>query len=120
MADTEIIPAVVEYRRELLSATQNAALANAVRVAAKSRAPVEAALLSALDKHLTPLYKEVRELETALAGNKGETLLQKAVCYRDKIIPKMRAVRARADALERLTPQKHWPFPTSADLLFYE
>lgn len=38
--------------------------------------------------------------------------------YRDEIFAAMQALRALVDELETITPEKIWPFPTYADLLF--
>ena len=38
--------------------------------------------------------------------------------YRDVVFAAMQELRAVVDELETITPDKMWPFPTYADLLF--
>ena len=38
--------------------------------------------------------------------------------FRDRLLPAMRELRAGCDALERVTPDTRWPFPTYNELLF--
>ena len=42
----------------------------------------------------------------------------KAKFYREKVVSKMKELRAFADELEKLVDKKAWPFPTYEDLLF--
>ena len=43
--------------------------------------------------------------------------LAQAQYTRDTVVPAMNAVRAQADALERIVGAKHWPLPTYQELL---
>jgi hypothetical protein len=43
---------------------------------------------------------------------------ERAVYYRDKILPAMEALRAPADTLEVLLGKDFWPMPTYTDLMF--
>ena len=42
-----------------------------------------------------------------------------AAYYHTVIVNDMAAVRIEADALELITDNSYWPFPTYSDILFY-
>ena len=45
--------------------------------------------------------------------------MDKAVYYRDKVLPVMEKVRTAADSLEGLVATDCWPIPTYGDILYY-
>ena len=45
---------------------------------------------------------------------------KQAILFRDRVLPAMAKLRATADKLETICPKDVWPFPTYADILFYE
>ena len=45
-------------------------------------------------------------------------ILEKALYYKNTVLPKMGELRELVDELELLVSRKHWPFPTYGDLLF--
>jgi len=67
---------------------------------------------AALRTALTKLEK-VQEKGTAMPHG-----LEKAVWYRDKVLPAMEALRTPADTLEVLLGKDFWPMPTYTDLMF--
>ena len=62
--------------------------------------------------------KNVSALDKAVEKTLTMPLSEKAVAYRDKILPAMRKLRASVDEAELLTAKKYWPVPSYADLLF--
>ena len=44
---------------------------------------------------------------------------EKAVCFKEKLLPVMQTLRDRCDAAERLVAADYWPIPTYGELLFY-
>ena len=61
----------------------------------------------------------IDKLEKALAGvQEIEEPLAEARAYRESVIPRMNALREKADAVERIVESSRWPFPTYQDLLF--
>jgi glutamine synthetase len=67
----------------------------------------------------TELYDETAKLETALSEAQGiEDPFTQAKAYNEKVKQAMDAVRAKADALEKLVAKKVWPFPGYEELLF--
>lgn len=111
MARREIIPTCSKAQRHMAEAV-NAKRAAGVRAMSEVRRLTEAdALLEALDAHALAL-------EEALAKAEGaqETKSACAIC-RDVVLPAMAALRASADALERITTASLWPFPVYEQLL---
>ena len=52
-------------------------------------------------------------------GHEIAEITEKGAFYRDEVIPAMEELRKQADAMERLTAEKYWPYPTYSKLLFY-
>ncbi len=74
-----------------------------------------------LDK-LIKLYeqteKNVAALEKVVEKTLSLSLSEKAIVYRDDILPAMKKLRASVDEAELMTAKKYWPVPSYADLLF--
>ncbi len=114
MARQEILPAVMEYLRVL---TETAANKKALGFA--DAADAERKLIAELSSLLNGLYADTEALEEIMNGLSNLPDTHKtADCYRDTVIPAMRTLREKADALETKTAKSYWPFPTYADLLF--
>lgn len=65
------------------------------------------------------LVEESDRLEIALSDAQHiEDTLASAQAYRDAVVPKMDALRAVCDELERLMPKNDWPLPSYEDLLY--
>jgi glutamine synthetase len=115
MSKARILPAVSCYARELAEA------ANAKKTLMGKDADVtyEATLVSKLSGLTTALWQNTVALEEALIKTEelGD-ITEKAMSYKNLVIPAMEAVRTAADALELLTSKKHWPFPTYGDILY--
>ena len=75
--------------------------------------------LKAILENLKGLKQKELELEKLLeeAADVADAY-DKAKFYREKVVSKMKELRAFADELEKLVDKKAWPFPTYEDLLF--
>ena len=82
-------------------------------------APAERSLVRTLTAHTAALLEACDQLDAALCESRDKPCAQAALYAADTLVPSMAAVRAEADALERLTDKSLWPMPTYADLLFY-
>lgn len=102
IGQTQLLPGVFAYMRDL-AAAPSAAAASTVSMLA----PLADDLVSAL----TVLRAENDELG-------GETVHEKAHHMRDRVVPAMAAVRRAADTLERVVAHNHWPLPGYREMLF--
>lgn len=112
MASKEIIPAVMNYTKDLADTVLKVKEAGA-------DASVQTDLLKEVSGHLTAMKNALVKLqeEEAKAAGMPEGKDQ-AFYYKDVVRSAMEALRAPADALEMLVDKKVWPFPTYADLMF--
>ena len=114
MTRRQIIPAVVKYAKflsETLVSLKDTGLAVDVSLEAgllKDVSAASAALRTALSK-----LEKAQEKGVAM-----ENGWEKAVYYRDKVLPAMEALRTPADTLEVLLGKEFWPMPTYTDLMF--
>ena len=80
---------------------------------------VEVEVIKNMSSLNVTLYKKVELLEKVIAKcDKLATNAEKAVFYRDSVIPAMDEVRKVSDELEKISPEECWPLPTYAELLF--
>ncbi|MDR2741759.1 MAG: glutamine synthetase III [Treponema sp.] len=112
LARRYIFPAVTSFAGSLASDAAALAAIGATNVPQAKRAK-KIAELSA------ELYDETVKLETVLAESQGiEDAFAQAKSYFEKVRPVMDGIRARVDALEKLTAKEAWPFPGYEELLF--
>jgi glutamine synthetase len=104
IAQTQILPAVLRYLREVSSITIGS---NAIMETCKE-------LTDCTDQLITSLQK----LRTQNAELGGNTVHEKSYHMLNNVIPAMNNVRSAADVLERLTAHDHWPLPSYRELLF--
>ena len=72
-----------------------------------------------VDKLKDVLYAKAGELDAAAADTSGKAdVTERAMYFRDVVIPLMEDIRAAADELETITDREYWPFPTYGDLLY--
>ena len=65
------------------------------------------------------IYEKASELDSAAACTADKAdITERAMYFRDVIIPIMEDIRAAADELETVTDREYWPFPTYGDLLY--
>ena len=112
MAKKQILPAGLEFAKSLSEA-----------VAVKNESGIDASLEKKLANRVTALNigisDAIDELDAKLIGAGSAGGVQDtAVYYRRVVFASMQSLRAVADELETITPEKLWPFPTYGDLLF--
>jgi glutamine synthetase len=111
IARTMILPAVIDYIREIANTCDE--------VSDLGLKPVG---MTNLVKELVELTNELMSalevLRTQNAELGGSEVHSKAYHMRDNIIPAMQAVRAATDKLEKITADKHWPLPVYREMLF--
>ena len=118
MAYKEILPAVTRYVDVLCQAVihKQAAGLNAGGTI-RFHEMEQAAELSDRSERC---YEALKELETLLQkGASNMPIQEKALFFKEQVIPAMAKVRIYADECERLTAEDLWPYPTYSKLLFY-
>lgn len=114
MVSKSVIPAVIDALSSMaVSAKQVKDICPAADIS------VQTTLIERASFYLNAVYNAVSELKTVSEEAK-ETIGQKerAVCYRDRVLPVMENLRRFVDALEMLIDKKHWPMPSYADLMY--
>ena len=113
IAQRQIIPAVVAFTGQVAEAVR-------ANKAAGAKGVLAAGLLKKADALSDRLGKAVAALEKALAEcGREPDLVKKARFCRDRVLRDMNAVRASADALEKIVDSRLWPLPSYAEMLFY-
>ena len=115
MANTEIIPAVLNRQGEL------ARFVYELRAAEQSLAEIPRLKL----RELTVILSEINEAAERLAAEAGAVskipdTAKRAILMRDKVTPAMKTLRAACDRAETVMPKNMWPYPTYSDILFYK
>ena len=115
MSKREIIPAVSAFISQL---TKGAVQKKTLGISLKNDADMK--LAERCSDLLNVLYDNTEILARVAAESVNhKDSLDKAVFFKDIILPAMDNVRAIADELETLVSKEYWPFPTYGDLLFY-
>jgi glutamine synthetase len=110
MANRYILPAALEYQKQVAQSVSAVVAAGAASAQGKRL----------LDKivALTDEFKDRTDaLETAL-GHGSDTADAHAKHFRDVIVPGMLALRETSDGLESTIPHDLWPLPTYREMLF--
>ena len=114
MARKEILPASANFQKKLadtLLAKQAAGI--------EAASVYEATTLNESAELLNQAYISCENLAAAKDQlSELESIEDKAAFVRDVILPDMSALREPCDALETITDEKEWPFPTYGKLLF--
>ena len=105
-----ILPAVSAYLKDL--AVTSEALKKAGLEINTSLMEKLNALYNAGTKKLASLEIAMQEAFSFGNGERG------ASCYRDRVIPEMKGLRAIADEMELSTAKEYWPYPSYGDILF--
>ena len=111
IASTIILPAAHQYIGELAAIAENL-----TETGIQSKA-----LLRSLQDIVTKTDDLSENLEILKKANRdlgGDTIHSKAYHMRDTVVPAMNKVRAAADELERIIPDKLWSMPTYREMLF--
>ena len=81
--------------------------------------PVEESLIGKLSDLLSKTYSATLALEKAEAvARSKENDEQRAMAYKENVLPKMEALRRAVDSMEVLTAREYWPVPTYGDLTY--
>ncbi|MEA4923320.1 MAG: glutamine synthetase III [Eubacteriaceae bacterium] len=99
MMEREIIPAVMEYEKELAEK-----MLLWKETVPEMGTPIAKSLLVKASVSLDRLQDGINELKEAADGKKQLEIMEK--------------VRAASDELEKILPENKWPIPTYGDLLF--
>ncbi|MGH7505852.1 MAG: glutamine synthetase III [Longimicrobiales bacterium] len=111
MARTMILPGAVRYLNDLLAAADRAHGIGLESTGVRRTIDELAGLIDELRVTVDQLVEQNAELG-------GDDVHSKAHHMRDNIIPRMRAVRAVVDRLEKVVPDDMWPLPTYREMLF--
>ncbi len=115
MAYKEIFPAVSQYVDFLCETVVHKKQAGLIDVKTN-----EEILAQQLSKLSAQGFDKLRHLEDVRSrAFTIEDIHEKAMYYKDAVLPAMEALRADADQMERLTAENYWPYPTYSKLLFY-
>ena len=110
MADRYILPAALEYQKQVAQSV------SAVRSAGSPSAQGKK-LLSKYTR-LADRFKVQTDALNALLAHSGGSADKHAKYMRDKVVPAMAKLREIGDAIEVLTPHGIWPLPTYREMLF--
>ncbi|MBE7067212.1 MAG: glutamine synthetase type III [Ruminococcaceae bacterium] len=114
MAKKDILPAGLEYTRELCDMI-SAKAACGLKLSADSERETATELATITDN----LHHAIRQLEADIKTAAAiEDLNDKSVYLRDTVKPDMALVRENADAIELLIPSEYYPYPDYGTLLF--
>ena len=112
MAEREILPAALRYSAMLGEATRAVAEVGVGATAHKLALQRVCELAMKLGDNIEAL-REATGSAHALAEAR-----ERAVAYRDRVVPLMATLREAADALETVVDAREWPLPTYAEMLF--
>ena len=113
MVKKQVVPAVSKYVTKLANA-----VAAKKAVVADIPCDMEVELVKKLSALSSTMSKKLQALDAAIDGVTGDTALDEAAYYRDKVFAAMQDLRAVADEIELNMSAEDWPFPSYGDLLF--
>ena len=108
----QILPAALRYQTDLATSIS---LVKSVASDADLKPQID--LLKQVTSEISALKTKLDALEHEL-NHEGGDELSHAKHFRDKVIPKMKDVRAIADNLETIVDNEYWPLPTYAEMLY--
>ncbi len=113
MGATQILPAALEYQRNVASSIEETE-----DVLSKAALGGQRNLLELLSQSVERFIKRLEALDRARTGvPESDNHLMVATYFRDTIIPAMQSLRAAGDELEVLVDNRLWPMPKYRDLL---
>jgi glutamine synthetase len=110
MANRYIMPAVLDYQRQVAASVSAVKSAGAKSVEGKKT-------LDKLTKLVDKFKQQSDKLEKELA-HEGGAADKHAKHFRDKVVPAMAALRELGDDLEVIMPHGTWPLATYREMLF--
>ena len=114
MATRDILPAVNAYTAEIAAGvTAKTAALKGVNVA------MELDLIKALSDLAGEGYEALKTLKKADADARAQQAGEKmALAFSECVLPAMKVLREKVDAMEELTASDFWPLPTYGDMMF--
>ena len=114
MARKDILPAIARYVTDIAEAVSVGDV-----IGEDMRDSFEAVTARELTALKATAFGELTLLEKAAAKAKDiAEAKERAVYYKNSVVPVMEALRASVDAMEKLTCEDYWPMPNYGDLLF--
>jgi glutamine synthetase len=110
IANRYIMPAALEYQRQVAASVAAVKSAGAKSVEGKKT-------LDKLTKLVDKFKQSADKLEKELA-HEGGSSEKHAMHFRDKVVPSMAALRELGDEIENIMPQATWPLATYREMLF--
>ncbi len=110
MAHRYILPAALEYQKQIGQAVVAAKASGGITVQSKK--------LVVKYSKLVDQFQAQAEVLNGLLEHSGASPEKHAKYMRDKVIPAMNKLRDIGDAIEVLTPHGLWPLPTYREMLF--
>ena len=110
IANRYILPAALEYQRQVAASVAAVKSAGAKSVEGKKT-------LDKLTKLVDKFKQSADKLEKELA-HEGGSSEKHAMHFRDKVVPNMAALRELGDEIENIMPQATWPLATYREMLF--
>ena len=115
MGRREILPAVLTWQGRL------AQQIGALGAVGKNYATVQEKMLGNLCELASKLDAQLDKLRFAKAtAQQSKDVNKQAFLVRDQVLGSMAALRETIDKLETVMPRELWPYPTYADILFYQ
>ena len=113
MTTKQIIPAVIRYTTTVADSVHSVGSIEGMDVS------VQTDILKKCTQHLKKVNEALHHLnevtDIAAAMEDGR---ERAIYYKDTVIPAMADLRTPVDALEILVDKKVWPMPSYGDLIF--
>ncbi len=111
MANRYILPAALEYQKQIGQSVAAVKAGGATSASAKK-------LLATYTKLVDKFKVQTDALSAALAHASNGAAEKHAKYMRDKIVPAMARLRELGDEIEVNTPHELWPMPTYREMLF--
>ena len=111
MANRYILPAALEYQKQVAQSVAAVKAAGAKSVESKK-------VLDGVIKLADELKRRIDKLQKALDHEGDGSAEKHAKHFRDAVVPAMAALRETGDALECIVPHELWPLATYREMLF--
>src|SRR5262249_50956970 len=111
MANRYILPAALEYQRQIASSVATVKAAGGKSVEGKKT-------LDQFTKLTDEFRRRTDKLQKALDHEGDGDGVKHAKHFRDVVIPAMAALRESGDDLELMIPHEQWPLATYREMLF--
>ncbi|MCR5452370.1 MAG: glutamine synthetase III [Lachnospiraceae bacterium] len=109
----QIIPSVIGYTTDLANSI------NAVRAAVDADVSTQSEMLIEVSDLLSDTRVALAKLEDETEkANSHKDQKERAVYFRDHVVPAMAALRTPVDRLEMLVDKSSWPMPSYGDMIF--